>query len=205
MPPAVSNFHNPHCNGWRSSGWKPKESPARTPRQPADAAVVPVGVSVPLAAGVVDVAGVSVLFSAAVVGALVGVVVAVAAVLRVGAAMLFGISEPPFAAMHLHKYSPSPVPVHLQSRFAGNCARSARANVNASATTRIRVRRMGVLSAISYRFILYHRQWRAVALFDPVKPGFLGMGRYGPRALANALLEPVSAIEAPLNLEQTLF
>ena len=118
---------------------------------------MPVGVSVPLAAGVVDAAGVSVLFSAVVVGVLVGVVVAVAAVLRVGAAVLLGISEPPFAATHLHKYSPSPVPVHLQSRFAGNCARSARASVNASETARTRVRRMGFLSAISYRFLLYHR------------------------------------------------
>ena len=78
---------------------------------------VPVGVSAPLAAvlvdgAVVDVAGsVTVPFAAVLVDVALGVAV-----------LLDRGSELPLAGRHLHRYSPSPVAVHLQSKFAGNCA-----------------------------------------------------------------------------------
>lgn len=38
------------------------------------------------------------------------------------AAFLAAVSDVPFEGTHLQRYSPSPVAVHLQSRFVGNCA-----------------------------------------------------------------------------------
>jgi hypothetical protein len=83
---------------------------------------VPVGVSVVFAVlvAVVDVAvGVSVLFGSGGSGSTKGVAVDVPVGFTIRLAKVSGL---PFEGTHLHRYSPSPVAVHLQSRFAGNCA-----------------------------------------------------------------------------------
>lgn len=85
---------------------------------------VPVGVSVPFAAvlvlAVTELAvGVCVIGSGG-SGITKGVEFAVVEV-PVGFAIPLAKGLP-FEGTHLHRYSPSPVAVHLQSRFAGNCA-----------------------------------------------------------------------------------
>jgi hypothetical protein len=84
--------------------------------------VVPVGVSVPFAAVVVVAVVDGGFFGNGGSGSTDDVDVAVVDTPEGFTVLLAKDSELPFEGTHLHRYSPSPVAVHLQSRFAGNCA-----------------------------------------------------------------------------------